>query len=127
MADDMEDFDEEYIDEMEFSKEVLELFKKERAALKKAGLDVDFMIAEIERLIQEADDAKARVEDLKRQMLMSMSKSLVGQKGAPPASVEQLDMAGKDLRKDGDVEEYFKRLWRRTRKPGKPEEDTINS
>lgn len=121
---DEEEFDGEILDELEFAKAVLELMKKERAAIKKGGVDVDRMIEEIEDLLQQVEDSKAHLEDLKRRMLMAMSKSLIGDKGAPQGPNEHLDMAAKDLHKGETAEEYFRRVKRRTRKP---EEDCNNA
>jgi hypothetical protein len=111
------EFDGEELDEMEFAKAVLEMLKKERAAIKKGGVDVDRMIEELEDLLQQTEDSKADVEDLKRRMLMAMSKSAIGDKGAPQGPSERLDMAGKDLQKGETAEEYFRRVKRRAREP----------
>ena len=122
--DDDEGLDEEVFNEVEFAKAVLELMKKERAELKKAGLDVDHMIEELEIAMQEAEDSKAHLDDLKRRMVMEMSKSLIGEKGAPASSTDQLDMAARELRKGETAEDYFKREKRRAEKP---QEDTGNA
>jgi len=113
----MEGSEDECIDEIAFSKEVLEFLRKERKKLKEAGLDADCMIEQLEKLLQETEDSKAHLEDLKRQMLMETSRSLIGEKGPPPASTERLDMAAKELRKEGDLEDYYKRLRRRSTTP----------
>ena len=114
MEDD-EEFDAEVLDELEFAKAVLELMKKERAAIKKGGVDVDRMIEELEDLLQQTEDSKAHLDDLKRRMVMEMSKSLIGQKGAPASSTDHLDMAAKEMRKGETAEEYFRRVKRRAR------------
>jgi len=119
-----EEFDGEEFDEMEFARAVLELMKKERAAIKKGGVDVDRMIEELEDLLQQTEDSKADLEDLKRRMLMSMSRSLIGDKGAPTGPSERLDMAAKDLHKGETAEDYFKRVKRRA---NKPEQDPNNA
>jgi len=123
MEDD-EEFDAEVLDELEFAKAVLELMKKERAAIKKGGVDVDRMIEELEDLLQQTEDSKAHLDDLKRRMVMEMSKSLIGVKGAPASSTDHLDMAGKDLRKGESAEEYFRRVKRRAIRP---DDDTGNA
>ncbi len=121
---DEEEFDGEELDEMEFAKAVLEFMKKERASIKKAGVDVDRMIEELEDLLQQTEDSKAHLEDLNRRILMEMSKSAIGDKGAPQGPSERLDMAAKDLRKGESAEEYFRRVNRRAKKP---EEDCNNA
>jgi hypothetical protein len=122
--DDDEGLDEQVADEVEFAKAVLELMKRERTELIKAGLDVDHMIEELENIMQEAQDAKAHLDDLKKRMVMEMSKSLIGEKGAPAASTDQFDMASKELRKGETAEEYFQRVKRRA---GKPDEGCNNA
>jgi hypothetical protein len=123
MEDD-EEFDAEVIDELEFAKAVLEFMKKERAAIKKGGVDVDRMIEELEDLLQQTEDSKAHLDDLKRRMVMEMSKSLIGVKGAPASSTDHLDMAAKEMREAETAEEYFKRVKRRTTHPN---DDTANA
>jgi len=115
--DDDEGLDEEVADEVEFAKAVLDLMRKERAELKKVGLDIDHMMEELESAMQEAQDAKAHLDDLKKRMVMEMSKSLIGEKGAPAASTDQLDMATKEMRKGETTEDYFMREKRRAQKP----------
>ncbi len=113
----MESSEEDCYDNTDVTRELLELLKRERKKLTEAGLDVDFMIKELEDLLQKIDDGKAHIEDIKRQMVMESSKSLIGDEGPSPASTDRLDMAAKELRKDGDVEEYYKRLRRRSTTP----------
>jgi len=122
--DDEEEVDEALMDEVEFAKAILELMKKDRAELKKAGLDVDHMIEELENLMQEAKDSKADLEDLKKRMVMEMSKSLIKAKGAPASSTDHLDMAAKEMRKGETAEDYFKRVKRRATHPN---DDTGNA
>jgi hypothetical protein len=114
---DEEEFDGEEFDDIGFAKAVLEFMKKERASIKKGGVDVDRMIEELEDLLQQTEDSKAHLADLNRRMLMEMSKTAIGDKGAPQGPSERLDMAAKDLRKGETAEEYFKRVKRRARKP----------
>jgi hypothetical protein len=121
---DEEGFDEEGFDELEFAKAVLELLKKERAEIKKGGVDVDRMIEELEDLLQQTKDSKADLDDLKRRMIMEMSKSLIGEKGAPASSTDHLDMAAKEMREGETAEEYFRRVKRRTTHPN---DDTANA
>ena len=115
--------EEEELDEVGFAKAVLDVMKKERAELLKAGLDVDHMIEEIEKVLQEAEDAKARVEDIKRQMLMEMSKSLIKDKSATLSSAEKLDMAVETVRRGETTEDYYKRVKRRGEKPRQDSND----
>jgi len=109
--------DEEELDEIGFAKAVIDAIKKSREELRKAGLDVDRMIEELEKTLREAEDLQAQLDELKRQELMEMSKSLIGDKGAAGPSVEKLDMAVKDLLGGETTEEYYKRLKRRGEKP----------
>ncbi len=120
----MEGSEEDFNGDMDDPREFLELLKRDRKKLREAGLDVDFMIEELEDLLQKIDDGKAHIEDVKRQMVMATSKSLIGDEGPSPASTERLDMAAKELRKEGDVEEYFRRLRRRSTTPNADSKDT---
>jgi len=85
---------EENIDVEEFTKQVIALMKKERMKLIEAGFDVDFMIHQLEGLLEDAVDAKAKLD------IIYM------------APTEHLDMATTKMRSDEDVIEYFKRLRR---------------
>ena len=108
-----EDEDISDVDVIGFAKEVIALLKQERKTLMEKGLDVDRMIEELEDILQQALDSKARLDDIKRQMIMSMSKSLVGGEDTTHHVDERLDMAAETLRKDEDVQEYFRRVMRR--------------
>jgi len=119
----MECSDEDGIDEIDFAKIVLEYMKKERATLVKAGLDVDSMVRELESLLEKTEDSKARVNDLKRQMLKSLSNPADQQPGAYAAHAEHLDMAKTDLRADDDPVKYFQRLRRRLKRFESDEKD----
>ena len=111
------------VDEVEFSKEVLALLKKERKTLRESGFDVDKAIEEIERGLEEVADAKAQVDDLKRRQLMSMSESLIKEKEPVIAGVAHLDAASNNLRADEDVLEHYRRQRRSPRNQKKREEE----
>jgi len=103
---------EENIDVEEFTKQVIALMKKERMKLIEAGFDVDFMIHQLEGLLEDAVDAKAKLDIIKRQLLKSYTMSKEDHRSSYMAPTEHLDMATTKMRSDEDVIEYFKRLRR---------------
>ena len=105
----------------DFTRQVIHYLKLHRAALEKAGLDVDFMIRQLESLLEELGDTAAHLEDLKRQTLKLLSKPKDEQPGTYTAPAEHLDMAADALRNGEDVIKYFERLRRRSRRPSSDE------
>lgn len=116
-----EDDDSGDFDEIENAKEIIAFMKKERKMLMEKGIDVDKAIEDLERIIQQAEDSKAHLEDIKRQLVKSVS--LIGKDDSTHPLDERLDMASKDLRKDEDVQEYFRRARRRARDHGDESEN----
>ena len=102
---------------------MIALLKQEREALIKAGLDVDFMIRQLEGLLEELQEGEARIDELKRQMLKSLSMSVIEQVDGCVAPSDHLDMAAPDMRNNDDVIEYFKRHRKRTRRFTPDEEE----
>ena len=92
--------------------------------LKEKGLDVDFMIGDIEELIERTEDAKARLEGLKKQQLMSMSESPIREVSPTSATVAHLDMAAREFRGDEAVLKHYRRVLMRK---GGTEGDSMNS
>ena len=103
-------------DNTDIARKVIALLKEHRAVLEKGGLDVDFMIRELEACIQEVEDSEARMEGLKRQILKDLSSDLVKEPPIPMAPTDHLDMAAPELRKDEDVVKHFQRLRGRLRR-----------
>jgi len=75
------------------------------------------MIEEIEKTWRESEDLQFHLDELKRQELMEMSKSLIGDKGAASPSVEKLDMAAEGVLGGETTEKYYRRIKRQREKP----------
>ena len=106
-----------------FAENVLKLLEKERAALKKGGVDIDAVTATLESLIEVAVAANAAQHDLRRQAKASTGHSEASSKRLYVASSGFLDMAIAAVAKDSDAAKDFRRLRSRIERP--PQADVL--
>lgn len=86
-----------------FAKRVIELLKKERDALKRGGLDVDYMVATLGGLLEQAVATEAAQEAAKRQAQATTDSWLALKRSTWVTSSSFLDMAMGSVSKDSDA------------------------
>ena len=100
-----------------FAENVLKLLEKERAALKKGGMDVDAVLPTLAALIEVAVAANAAQHDLRRQAKAGTTHSGTMSRRLYVASSGFLDMAIAAAVKDSDAAKDFRRLRSRIERP----------
>ena len=93
-----------------FLKMVIELFVKERNALKAAGLDADSMLATMRNLLEQAAAAEQNQEAMKRQAKAGTQTWLSIKRTAYVTTSGYLDMAIAAAKKDSDAAKNFRRI-----------------
>ena len=94
-----------------------ELLEKERAALKKGGVDIDAVTATLESLIEVAVAANAAQHDLRRQAKAATAHSDAMSRRLYVTGSGFLDMAIAAVAKDSDAAKDFRRVRSRTERP----------
>ena len=100
-----------------FAENVLKLLEKERAALKKGGVDIDAVTATLESLIEVAVAANAAQHDLRRQSKAATGHSDAMSRRLYVTGSGFLDMAIAAVAKDSDAAKDFRRLRSRIDRP----------
>ena len=100
-----------------FAENVLKLLEKEKAALKKGGVDVDAVTATLESLIEVAVAANAAQHDLRRQAKAATGHSDGMSRRLYVTGSGFLDMAIAAVAKDSDAAKDFRRLRSRIERP----------
>jgi len=100
---------------------VIELFVKERNALKGAGLDVDTMLATMRTLLDQAAAMEQQQEAMKRQTRLTTESWLALKRNAYVTTSGYLDMAIGAVRKDSILAQNFRRIRSRLHRPSKDE------
>ena len=100
-----------------FAENVLKLLEKERAALKKGGVDIDAVTATLESLIEVAVAANAAQHDLRRQAKAATAHSDAMSRRLYVTGSGFLDMAIAAVEKDSPAAKDFRRLRSRVGRP----------
>ncbi len=93
-----------------FLKMMIELFVKERNALKAAGLDADSMLATMRNLLEQAAAAEQQQEAMKRQAKAGTETWLSIKRTAYVTTSGYLDMAIAAVKKDSEAAKNFRRI-----------------
>ena len=108
-------------DVIAFIKMVIELFVKERNALKTAGLEVDTMLATMRNLLDQAAATEQQQEAMKRQTKLTTESWLALKRTAYVTTSGYLDMAMAAVRKDSILAKNFRRIRSRMYRPNRDE------
>lgn len=100
-----------------FLRKVIELFVKERNALKGAGLDVDLMLTTLKSLLEQAATMEQHQEAMKRQSKLATESYLVVKSNAYVTASGYLDMAIAAVKKDTSTAANFRRIRSRMHRP----------
>ena len=101
---------------------MIELFVKERNALKAAGLDVDLMLTTMRSLLDQAVAAEAQQEVAKRQSVASTESWLAIKRTAYVSTSGYLDMAIAAVKKDSSAAKNFRQIRSRLYRARKDEQ-----
>ncbi len=93
-----------------FIKMVIELFEKEIDVLKKAGLDVDYMLATMRNLLEQASAMEQEQEAMKRQSKVATESWLALKRKSYVTTSGYLDMAIAAVSKDSSLARNFRRI-----------------
>jgi len=104
-----------------FLKMVIELYVKERNALKAAGLDADSMLATMRNLLEQAAAAEQHQEAMKRQAKAGTETWLAIKRTAYVTCSGYLDMAIAAVRKDSSAAKNIRQIRSRLHRPRKDE------
>ncbi len=105
-----------------FLKMVIELFVKERNALKTAGLDVDLMLTTMRNLHEQAAQAEQQQEAMKRQSKLSTEAWYSLKRTAYVTTSGYLDMAIAAVSKDSSMARNFRKVRSRLNRPDKADQ-----
>ena len=105
-----------------FLKMVIELFVKERNALKAAGLDVDLMLSAMRNLLEQAAQAEQQQEAMKRQSKAATEAWYSLKRTAYVTTSGYLDMAIAAVSKDSSMAKNFRKVRSRLNRPNKAQE-----
>jgi len=97
-----------------FIKMMIELFVKERNALKAAGLDVDFMLATMRSLLEQAAASEATQEAMKRQTKLATESWTALKRKSYVTTSGYLDMAIAAVSKDSSIAKNFRHIRAKT-------------
>jgi hypothetical protein len=97
-----------------FIKMMIELFVKERNALKAAGLDVDFMLTTMRSLLEQAAASEAQQEAMKRQTKMATESWYALKRKSYVTTSGYLDMAIAAVSKDSSIAKNFRQIRAKT-------------
>jgi hypothetical protein len=93
-----------------FIKMMIELFVKERNALKAAGLDVDFMLTTMKSLLEQAAASEAQQEAMKRQTKLATESWVALKRKSYVTTSGYLDMAIAAVSKDSSIAKNFRQI-----------------
>jgi len=105
-----------------FVRMMIELFVKERNALKAAGLDVDLMLTTMRSLLDQAVAAEAQQEVAKRQSKVATESWLAIKRTAYVSTSGYLDMAIAAVKKDTSTAKNFRQIRSRLYRSRKDEQ-----
>ena len=107
-----------------FMELILGLLKREREGLQKGGLDMEFLVATLEKHLATVLEANADQEELKGKSVASTKTANTAQRNGYVFASGALDMAIAAVGKDSDLAENFRRVRSRVRRPdnGEPSE-----